>query len=95
MRAKDIRKLRVKIANFNLYEVCETRKYCGLFDNPKNSRLILACDFEHALKRFLKFYHRKYKKIHYIEIVGYSECSESSGKIMVRNRRTKFERFYF
>lgn len=95
MRAKDIRKLRIKIANFNLYEVCETRKYCGEFYKPKSSRLILACNFEHALQRFLKFYHRKYKKIHDIEIFKYDECSEYYGKIMIRNSRTGFERFYF
>lgn len=95
MRVKDIRKLRVKIANFNLYEVYEIRKYSSRFYKLNSPRIILACNFEHALQRFFKFYHRKYKKNHDIETLGYSECSESYGEIIIRNSRTGFERFYF
>lgn len=100
MEARHIRKLRKRIASFDVYSIRETAGLFGDFNGANRLNLIMpdyyitADSHELALKRFFRYYERKHKQLH----EHYRDCpietTASWGRIMVTNTRTKFKRFY-
>ena len=100
MTARNIRKLRKRIASFDVYRI---RESAGLFgDFNGNNRLCLVMDdyyvtadsHELALKRFFRNYERNRKRIHDCYTENPIETTYRWGRMMVTNKRTNFTRFY-
>lgn len=100
MKAKHIRKLRKKIASFDVYIIRESAGLFGDFNGNNRLNLVMpdyhvtADSHELAIKRFFRNYEREYKRLHDY----YTDCPIETtirwGRIMVTNTRTNFTRFY-
>ena len=90
MKARTIKKLRKKIAQFKSYEVYEA---IHLFGEPFEFKLCVKSDSpKNALKRFWKYFYRKNKMRH--RWVGYDyETTYDWGKFMVKTENG-FKYFY-
>ena len=100
MRAKHLRKLRKRISSFDMYLI---RESAGLFgDFFGNNRLGLVMDnyyvtadsHELALKRFFRKYERMFKRRHDNYTTQPVETTMKWGRMMVKNQRTNFIKFY-
>lgn len=100
MKAKHIRKLRKKIASFDVYSIRESAGLFGDFNGLNRLNLIMrdyyvtADSHKLALKRFFRNYERNRKRRH-ADYTDYPiETTECWGCFMVTNQRTNFTRFY-
>lgn len=100
MKAKHIKKLRKRIVAFDKYLI---RESAGLFgDFCGNNRLglvmnnyyVTADSHELALQRFFRKYERMFKRRHDNYTTQPVETTMQWGRVMVKNQRTKFIKFY-
>ena len=100
MKAKHIKKLRLRISAFDIFLI---RKSVGLFgDFYGNNRLGLVMDnyfvtadsHELALQRFFRKYERMFHRRHDNYTTQPVETTMKWGRMMVENQRTKFIKFY-
>ena len=100
MKARHIRKLRKKIASFDVYSIRESAGLFGDFNGLNRLNLIMndyyvtADSYESALKRFFRNYERNHKRVHDFYTNYPIETTGRWGRMMVTNQRTKFTRFY-
>ena len=100
MKAKQIRKLRKKIASFDAYSIRESAGLFGDFNGLNRLNLIMrdyyvtADSHELALKRFFRNYERNRKRRHDCYTDSPIETTSRWGRIMVTNQRTSFTKFY-
>lgn len=100
MKARHIRKLRKKIASFDVYSIRESAGLFGDFNGLNRLNLIMpdyyvtADSHELALKRFFRNYERNRKRVHDCYTDYPIETTGCWGRMMVTNKRTNFTRFY-
>ena len=100
MKAKHIKKLRKRISSFDIYLIRQSANIFGDFFG--NNRLGLVMDdyyvtadsHELALKRFFRKYERMFKRRHDNYTPPLVETTMQWGRMMVKNQRTKFIKFY-
>lgn len=100
MKAKHLRKLRKRISTFDTYLIRQSAN--GFGDFCGNNRLGLVMDdyyvtadsYELALKRFFRKYERRFKRRHDNYTTEPVETTMRWGRMLVKNQRTKFIKFY-
>ena len=100
MKAKHIKKLRKHIDTFDKFLIRESASLFGDFCG--NNRLGLVMDnyyvtadsHELALQRFFRKYERMFKHRNDKYITQPVETTMQWGRVMVKNQRTKFIKFY-
>ena len=94
MKARHIRKLRKKIANFREFTVSTTWNLFGNFDcGGKRQRKVYADTPRVAVKRYFAWYKRKYKEMHEQSNSLLLATTYRWGKIMVLD--SNGYRYYF
>ena len=84
MKARDVKRLRKKVANFKEYEVSYTRGLFGYFsDGGICSKEIMASNPKEAVERYLRWYFRCYKQRNNHHTNNLAETSWCWGKFMV------------
>lgn len=100
MKTKHIRKLRKRIASFDVYSIRESASLFGDFNGLNRLNLIMSNHYvtadshELALKRFFRKYERNRKRRHDNYTDYPIETTGRWGRMMVTNQRTQFTRFY-
>jgi len=100
MKAKHIKKLRKRIGAFDKFLIRESACLFGDFCGNNSLGLVMdnyyvtADSHELALKRFFRKYERMFKRRHDNYTTQPVETTMQWGRVMVKNQRTKFIKFY-
>lgn len=94
MRARDVKRLRKKVADFKEYTVSYTFGLFGDFGfEGQCCKKIMASNSQEAVERYLKWYFRKYKCRNMHHTNNLAETSRWWGKFMVVDSRG-FSRYF-
>ena len=83
MKAKHIKRLRLKIKAFNNYTVVESNRLFGCFEAKDKGVNIMASNTQHAVRRYMQWYRRSMKQLHNEHFTLLRETTASWGKFLV------------
>lgn len=88
MKARDVRRLREKVANFKEYEVsCSFGLFGNFYVGGQCRKTIKASNPKEAVERYLRWYFRCYKRRNEFHTNNLVETSWNWGKFMVIDAR--------
>ena len=93
MKARHIRKIRKRVDKFDTYEIHES---IGMFGTPYHDTteaIVKADSVTMAMRRFFRYYERRYKRYHDDRTTCPSETTREWGRFEVVNTRTGFHHY--
>lgn len=92
MKARQIRKLRKRLQEYQTYMVIPANGYMFPFDK-KRAYKVKACGYIHAIERYMKYYWRKHKERNRYDRNIYHEATSTYGVLCVIDEKG-YKRYY-